>query len=146
MSKEFVSLSHHSDKRFSNHICTGELEDALSAERQEMREHAQTNVARPTNVTANLPAPDILAVLVNLFFNRIPGAHLVVDRNNLVQNLSLPRDHRNFPAASILHAICAVAGLFVEGVLPGLQATQSRALQGLHIPRLPRISPYSKHF
>ncbi|CAE6522064.1 unnamed protein product [Rhizoctonia solani] len=61
---------------------------------------------------SRLPKPDLVYHLVDVFFNCYPHAHYIVHRSSFMLSLALPPKSPNFPHVSLLHAICAYAGVF----------------------------------
>ncbi|KAF9650040.1 hypothetical protein BDM02DRAFT_1526203 [Thelephora ganbajun] len=66
--------------------------------------------------SANLPDPDLLKHLVEVFFACHPHANRLLHRSTFLFNLSLPQTHPSYPRAALLHAICAVASVFTPAV------------------------------
>ncbi|GFZ45511.1 hypothetical protein JCM24511_03237 [Saitozyma sp. JCM 24511] len=63
----------------------------------------------PLNWPRNLPAPFLLEHLIETFFNCAPQVSRMFHRPSLMTRIKLPPAHADFPHASVLHAICAVA-------------------------------------
>ncbi|QRW05380.1 Fungal specific transcription factor domain [Ceratobasidium sp. AG-Ba] len=59
-----------------------------------------------------LPQPSLLYHLVEVFFSCYPHAHYLLHRPTFMASLALPPRSPRFPHASVLHAICAYAGMF----------------------------------
>lgn len=75
--------------------------------------------------SANLPDPDLLKHLVDIFFACHPHANRLLHRPTFLFTLSLPQTHPKYPRAALLHAICAVASAYTPVVSnPSLQGTQ----------------------
>ncbi|KAG1833906.1 hypothetical protein EV424DRAFT_1468937 [Suillus variegatus] len=55
----------------------------------------------------NLPHPELIRHLVDMFFLFHPHASRLFHRANFIASLSYPPDHPDFPVAPVLHAICA---------------------------------------
>jgi hypothetical protein len=65
-----------------------------------------------SNWPERLPNPTLLAHLVETFFSCHPHAVRLLHRPTFVASLQLPPSHADFPALSLLHAICALASLW----------------------------------
>ncbi|KZT05881.1 uncharacterized protein LAESUDRAFT_726455 [Laetiporus sulphureus 93-53] len=78
----------------------------------------------------NLPTPTFLRHLVDAFFSYHPDATRLFHQSTFLASLTLPPTHPRFPAASVLHAICAVGSMYTA------------ALPRPHIPTSPDFSPY----
>ncbi|KAF9787339.1 hypothetical protein BJ322DRAFT_718166 [Thelephora terrestris] len=75
--------------------------------------------------SANLPNPDLLKHLVDVFFASHPHANRLLHRPTFLFTLSLPQTHPKYPRAALLHAICAVASAYTPAVSnPSLQGTR----------------------
>lgn len=59
-----------------------------------------------------LPQPDLLYHLVDVFFNCYPHARYLLHRPSFMISLTLSPKSPKFPHVSLLHAICAYAGVF----------------------------------
>ncbi|CAE7125559.1 unnamed protein product [Rhizoctonia solani] len=59
-----------------------------------------------------LPKPDLVYHLVDVFFSCYPHAHYIIHRPSFMLSLALSPKSPNFPHVSLLHAICAYAGVF----------------------------------
>ncbi|CAE6449866.1 unnamed protein product [Rhizoctonia solani] len=59
-----------------------------------------------------LPKPDLVHHLVDVFFSCYPHAHYIIHRSSFMLSLSLSPKSPDFPHVSLLHAICAYAGIF----------------------------------
>lgn len=75
----------------------------------------------------NLPEPNIVNDLyvyyyctlncelinrIESFFSKVPALPRMMNRSKLLQRMTLPPTHSDFPHASLLHAICACASLW----------------------------------
>ncbi|KAG2118422.1 hypothetical protein DEU56DRAFT_837880 [Suillus clintonianus] len=60
----------------------------------------------------NLPHPELMRHLVDMFFLFHPHASRLFHRGTFIASLSYPPDHPDFPIAPILHAICAVSAIY----------------------------------
>ncbi|CCA69156.1 hypothetical protein PIIN_03056 [Serendipita indica DSM 11827] len=69
------------------------------------------NVLWP-NWPERLPAPPLLHNLAETFFSCHPHATRLLHRPTFMASLALPPNHADFPALSLLHAICALASLW----------------------------------
>jgi hypothetical protein len=58
------------------------------------------------------PKPDLLYHLVDVFFSCYPHAHYIIHRPTFMLSLTLSPKSPGFPHVSLLHAICAYAGVF----------------------------------
>ncbi|QRW19471.1 Fungal specific transcription factor domain [Rhizoctonia solani] len=58
------------------------------------------------------PKPDLLHHLIDVFFNCYPHAHYIIHRPTFMLSLTLSPKSPEFPHVSLLHAICAYAGVF----------------------------------
>ncbi|KAJ1305459.1 hypothetical protein OPQ81_000469 [Rhizoctonia solani] len=65
-----------------------------------------------------LPKPDLFYHLVDVFFACYPHAHYIIHRPSFMLSLALPPKSPNFPHVSLLHAICAYAGVFSYLIKP----------------------------
>ncbi|CAE6467402.1 unnamed protein product [Rhizoctonia solani] len=65
-----------------------------------------------------LPKPDLFYHLVDVFFTCYPHAHYILHRPSFMLSLALPPKSPNFPHVSLLHAICAYAGVFSYLIKP----------------------------
>ncbi|KII93554.1 hypothetical protein PLICRDRAFT_35780 [Plicaturopsis crispa FD-325 SS-3] len=63
------------------------------------------------NWPPNLPAPDLLRHLVEVFFAFHPNASRLLHMPTFMASLKLPPTHSKFPIPPLLHAICAIASL-----------------------------------
>lgn len=61
---------------------------------------------------SHLPQPDLLYHLVDIFFNCYPHARYLLHRPSFMTSLMLSPKSPKFPHVSLLHAICAYAGVF----------------------------------
>ncbi|CUA73845.1 DNA polymerase [Fowlpox virus strain NVSL] [Rhizoctonia solani] len=59
-----------------------------------------------------LPKPDLVYHLVDVFFNCYPHAHYIIHRPSFMLSLAQSPKSPNFPHVSLLHSICAYAGVF----------------------------------
>ncbi|KAG8759487.1 hypothetical protein FRC11_001896 [Ceratobasidium sp. 423] len=59
-----------------------------------------------------LPKPDLVYHLIDVFFSCYPHAHYIIHRSSFMLSLALSPKSPNFPHVSLLHAICAYAGVF----------------------------------
>ncbi|KDN43530.1 hypothetical protein RSAG8_06119, partial [Rhizoctonia solani AG-8 WAC10335] len=59
-----------------------------------------------------LPKPDLVYHLVDVFFSCYHHAHYIIHRPSFMLSLALSPKSPNFPHVSLLHAICAYAGVF----------------------------------
>ncbi|KAJ3879074.1 hypothetical protein F5051DRAFT_404027 [Lentinula edodes] len=69
-----------------------------------------------THWPTDLPGPDLLRHLVDVFFTFHPHASQLFHTSTFMTSLSLPPDHPKFPAVPVLHAICAVGSLYTSAV------------------------------
>ncbi|CCL99564.1 uncharacterized protein FIBRA_01582 [Fibroporia radiculosa] len=74
----------------------------------------------------NLPQFPLLRHLVDTFFVCYPHAVKLFHHSTFMASLTLPPTHPKFPAASVLHAICAVGSMYTS-VLPRPTNPQSAA-------------------
>ncbi|CAE6472623.1 unnamed protein product [Rhizoctonia solani] len=65
-----------------------------------------------------LPKPDLFYHLVDVFFTCYPHAHYILHRPSFMLSLALPPKSPDFPHVSLLHAICAYAGVFSYLIKP----------------------------
>ncbi|KEP52171.1 fungal specific transcription factor domain protein [Rhizoctonia solani 123E] len=65
-----------------------------------------------------LPKPDLFYHLVDVFFTCYPHAHYILHRPSFMVSLALPPKSPDFPHVSLLHAICAYAGVFSYLIKP----------------------------
>ncbi|KAJ7361636.1 hypothetical protein DFH08DRAFT_844736 [Mycena albidolilacea] len=68
------------------------------------------------NYPPGLPNPDLLRHLVEVFFVFHPHANRIVHYPNFMASLLLSPSHPKFPAAPVLHAICALGSLYTAAV------------------------------
>ncbi|ELU43127.1 fungal specific transcription factor domain-containing protein [Rhizoctonia solani AG-1 IA] len=69
----------------------------------------------------NLPAPNIVAHLVELFFQNDPCASRILHRSSFVASLSLPTTHPEFPPLILIHAICCASSRWASHDAPSRQ-------------------------
>ncbi|EUC65339.1 fungal specific transcription factor domain protein [Rhizoctonia solani AG-3 Rhs1AP] len=69
----------------------------------------------------NLPAPNIVAHLVELFFQNEPCSSRILHRSSFVASLSLPKTHPDFPPIILLHAICCASSRWASHDAPSRQ-------------------------
>lgn len=72
----------------------------------------------PSDWPTRLPRPDLLLHLVDVFFNCYPHAHYLLHRPTFRLSLNYSPKSPRFPHKSLLHAICAYAGVFSYLVEP----------------------------
>ncbi|KAG1881772.1 hypothetical protein C8R48DRAFT_14824 [Suillus tomentosus] len=70
----------------------------------------------------NLPHPELIRHLVDMFFLFHPHASRLFHRANFIASLSYPPDHPDFPVAPVLHAICAVSAIYTAAGGPRTNA------------------------
>ncbi|TFK77005.1 hypothetical protein BDN72DRAFT_754042 [Pluteus cervinus] len=68
------------------------------------------------NWPPNLPGPELLRHLVDVFFVFHPHANRLFHAPSFMTALSLPPSHPKFPPTPVLHAICAVGSLYTAAV------------------------------
>jgi hypothetical protein len=68
------------------------------------------------NWPPGLPEPDLLRHLVDVFFVFHPHANRLFHSATFMTALSLPPTHPKFPAAPVLHALCAMGSLYTAAV------------------------------
>ncbi|RDB28416.1 hypothetical protein Hypma_015426 [Hypsizygus marmoreus] len=68
------------------------------------------------NWPANLPEPQLLRHLVEVFFVFHPHANRLLHAPSFMQTLTLPPIHPKFPSTPVLHAICAIGSLYTAAV------------------------------
>jgi hypothetical protein len=68
------------------------------------------------NYPPGLPNPDLLRHLVEVFFVFHPHANRIVHYPSFMASLLLSPSHHKFPAAPVLHAICALGSLYTAAV------------------------------
>lgn len=66
----------------------------------------------------DLPSPSLVRHLVDSFFAFHPHASRLFHVSTFVNTLNLPPNHPKFPSPCILHAICALGGLYTMAVPP----------------------------
>ncbi|KAI0271386.1 hypothetical protein BC834DRAFT_818707 [Gloeopeniophorella convolvens] len=66
----------------------------------------------------DLPAPNLLRHLVDVFFAFHPHACRLFHAPTFMASLNLSPSHPSFPSPPVLHAICAVGSLYTAAVLP----------------------------
>lgn len=71
---------------------------------------------------ANLPHPELIRHLVDMFFLFHPHASRLFHRGTFIASLSYPPDHPDFPIAPVLHAICAVSAIYTAAGGPRTNA------------------------
>lgn len=64
----------------------------------------------------NLPHPNLLRHLVDVFFMYHPHARRLFHTRNFTNSLALSPDHPKFPSLPVLHAICAIGSLYTAAV------------------------------
>lgn len=70
----------------------------------------------------NLPDPELIRHLVDMFFLFHPHASRLFHRGTFITSLSYPPDHPDFPIAPVLHAICAVSAIYTAAGGPRTNA------------------------
>lgn len=70
----------------------------------------------------NLPHPELIRHLVEMFFLFHPHASRLFHRGTFIASLSYPPDHPDFPITPILHAICAVSAIYTAAGGPRTDA------------------------
>lgn len=70
----------------------------------------------------NLPHPELIRHLVDMFFLFHPHASRLFHRGTFIASLSHPPDHPDFPIAPVLHAICAVSAIYTAAGGPRTNA------------------------
>ncbi|KAG6889195.1 hypothetical protein C0995_002910 [Termitomyces sp. Mi166 len=68
------------------------------------------------NWPPNLPGPELLHHLVEVFFRFHPHANRLFHAANFKSTLSLSPSHAKFPSPPVLHAICAIGSLYTAAV------------------------------
>ncbi|KAF9460797.1 hypothetical protein BDZ94DRAFT_1265146 [Collybia nuda] len=68
------------------------------------------------NWPPNLPGPELLRHLVEVFFVFHPHANRLFHSTNFMSTLALPPGHPKFPSTPVLHAICAIGSLYTAAV------------------------------
>ncbi|KAG6877642.1 hypothetical protein C0993_005351 [Termitomyces sp. T159_Od127] len=68
------------------------------------------------NWPPNLPGPELLHHLVEVFFRFHPHANRLFHAASFRSTLSLPPSHTKFPSTPVLHAICAIGSLYTAVV------------------------------
>lgn len=68
------------------------------------------------NWPPNLPGPELLRHLVEVFFVFHPHANRLFHAQSFMSTLALPPSHPKFPSAPVLHAICAIGSLYTAAV------------------------------
>ncbi|KAH8835150.1 hypothetical protein DL96DRAFT_1573039 [Flagelloscypha sp. PMI_526] len=83
----------------------------------------------------SLPTPELLRHLVEAFFTFHPHARRLFHTSTFMSSLVLPYGHANFPADSVLHAICAIGSFYTAAVtsppLPNLDEVAADELFSL---------------
>ncbi|KAG6847422.1 hypothetical protein H0H93_008217 [Arthromyces matolae] len=69
-----------------------------------------------TNWPPNLPGPELLHHLVEVFFRFHPHANRIFHPASFKSTLSLPPSHVKFPSTPVLHAICAIGSFYTAVV------------------------------
>jgi hypothetical protein len=64
------------------------------------------------NYPQNLPAPELLFHLIDVFFTSVPFSNQLIHKPTLLASLNCPPGDRRFPVAALLHAICGLAALY----------------------------------
>lgn len=70
----------------------------------------------------NLPHPELIRHLVDMFFLFHPHASRLFHRGTFIASLSYPPDHPDFPIAPVIHAICAVSAIYTAAGGPRTNA------------------------
>ncbi|EKM83798.1 hypothetical protein AGABI1DRAFT_66768 [Agaricus bisporus var. burnettii JB137-S8] len=68
------------------------------------------------NWPSNLPGPELLRHLVDVFFTFHPHANRLFHASTFISSLSYGPSHPKFPCTAVLHAICAVGSLYTAAV------------------------------
>lgn len=68
------------------------------------------------NWPQDLPPPDLLRHLVDVFFVFHPHANRLFHLPTFMHTLNLPPSHPKFPSTPVLHAICAIGSLYTAAV------------------------------
>ncbi|KAK0456553.1 hypothetical protein EV421DRAFT_1895773 [Armillaria borealis] len=105
--------SHHlyPGSRNTSRSPLGKQEQGISETPSGASSHAGWDVLWP-NWPPNLPEPELLRHLVEVFFLFHPHATRLFHATSFMTSLSLPPAHPRFPAPPVLHAICAVGSLY----------------------------------
>ncbi|KAG2044739.1 hypothetical protein BDR03DRAFT_848081 [Suillus americanus] len=83
--------------------------------------HLIANVIWP-HWPVNLPHPELIRHLVDMFFLFHPHASRLFHRGTFIASLSYPPDHPDFPIAPVIHAICAVSAIYTAAGGPRTNA------------------------
>ncbi|KAK7058877.1 hypothetical protein VNI00_001501 [Paramarasmius palmivorus] len=92
------------------------LDPLLANDRSSWHSSSPSNTMFFPNWPHNLPEPELLNHLVELFFTFHPHANQLFHAPTFMASLVLPPEHPKFPATPILHAICALASLYTRVV------------------------------
>ncbi|OBZ79584.1 hypothetical protein A0H81_00861 [Grifola frondosa] len=84
-----------------------------------------------------LPNIDLVRHLAEAFFSYTPGATRVLHAGTFMSALALPPTHPKFPAAGVLHAVCAVGSMYTGAVPRALDHTS---------PSLPYYDVFSEKY
>ncbi|KAF9452679.1 hypothetical protein P691DRAFT_179047 [Macrolepiota fuliginosa MF-IS2] len=68
------------------------------------------------NWPLNLPGPELLRHLVDVFFTFHPHANRLFHAASFMNSLSYGPNHPKFPCTAVLHAICAIGSLYTAAV------------------------------
>lgn len=68
------------------------------------------------NWPQDIPPPDLLRHLVDVFFVFHPHANRLFHLPTFIHTLNLPPSHPKFPSPPVLHAICAIGSLYTAAV------------------------------
>ncbi|KAJ3547585.1 hypothetical protein NMY22_g1586 [Coprinellus aureogranulatus] len=94
---------------------------------------------------AQLPSPDLLKHLIEVFFIFHPHASRLFHVPSFMSSISLPPTHPRFPAIPILHAICAVGSLYTAAVTSPPLPDFDEVPPGKSIQHVKEITPRSNY-
>ncbi|KAF5377608.1 hypothetical protein D9615_005317 [Tricholomella constricta] len=108
-------VSHLDDPRFPSHTMFPSTAVFNTTVRSSSEPSFGLDVMWP-NWPPNLPEPELLRHLVEVFFVFHPHANRLFHGASFMSTLSLPPNHPKFPSPPVLHAICAIGSLYTAVV------------------------------
>lgn len=118
------SSSQNNGTASSDHASSSDTSLALHTFQTNGQTSAQDSFITPSfgldivwpNWPPNLPGPELLRHLVDVFFIYHHHAHRLFHYTSFMTSLSLPPSHPKFPSPAVLHAICALGSLYTAAV------------------------------
>jgi hypothetical protein len=73
---------------------------------------SSTETLASPNYPPNLPPPELLFHLIEVFFTSVPLSNQLLRKPTLLMSLDYARDDSRFPSIALFHAICGLASLY----------------------------------